>query len=194
MSTTPDMTTDQALTDENAIESPVVKVGRGDKIKVLAFVGIVVILECVVAFMFIPDSGDMSAIAQSLANEEAHSSDPDMAAALEEIKVGDQVEDDLGKFSMTSFQPMTGTTLRIDFQLFGTVSSEDEGEFLELLDENLHRFREQVIVTVRSADMETLTDPNLGQLKRLLRDKINRLLGKNYLQSVVFSDFSFIEQ
>jgi len=188
------MTTDQALTDENAIESPVVKVGRGDKIKVLAFVGIVVILECVVAFMFIPDSGDMRAIAQTLANEEAHSSDPDMAAALEEIKVGDQVEDDLGKFSMTSFQPMTGTTLRIDFQLFGTVSSEDEGEFLELLDENLHRFREQVIVTVRSADMETLTDPNLGQLKRLLRDKINRLLGKNYLQSVVFSDFSFIEQ
>ncbi len=62
------------------------------------------------------------------------------------------VEVDLGEFSVTAFQPASNMTLRIDFHLFGSVSAENEKEFRRLLDENKHRFREQVLVTVRSAE------------------------------------------
>ena len=57
-----------------------------------------------------------------------------------------------------------------------------------------HRIREQVIVTVRNSEIGDLTDPGLTLIKRKILEKTNRLLGKEYLQNVVFSDFSFVEQ
>ena len=62
------------------------------------------------------------------------------------------------------------------------------------MEENLHRFRDQVIVILRSSDLEDLTDAGLGLIKRKILEKTNPLLGKPYLQAVIFSDFSFIEQ
>jgi flagellar FliL protein len=62
------------------------------------------------------------------------------------------------------------------------------------LEENQHRFREQVIVTVRSSEITDLTDAGLGLVKRKIMDKTNRMLGKQLLQTIIFSDFSFIEQ
>ncbi len=112
----------------------------------------------------------------------------------EEEDLGDQVEVDLGEFSVTAFQPISNTTLRIDFHLFGTVGKEDEEEFLTLMDYNRHRFREQVIVTVRSADITDLTDAGLGLIKRKVLEKTNKTLGKPLLRVVIFSEFSFLEQ
>jgi flagellar FliL protein len=100
----------------------------------------------------------------------------------------------LGEFSVTAYQPATNTTLRIEFNLYGTVGVKEQKEFMTLLEENQHRFREQVIVIVRSAEITDLTDAGLGLIKRKIMEKTNRMIGKPYLQSVIFSDFSFIEQ
>jgi flagellar FliL protein len=62
------------------------------------------------------------------------------------------------------------------------------------MEENKHRFREQVLVTVRGAELTDLTDAGLGLMKRRILDKTNRILGKPLLRSVIFSDFAFIEQ
>jgi hypothetical protein len=51
-----------------------------------------------------------------------------------------------------------------------------------------------VIVTLRSSELGDLTDAGLGLIKRRILEKTNRTLGKPYLRSVIFSDFSFIEQ
>ena len=45
-----------------------------------------------------------------------------------------------------------------------------------------------------NCQIEDLTDPGLGLLKRRILAKSNDLLGKPLLRSVVFSDFSFVEQ
>ena len=84
--------------------------------------------------------------------------------------------------------------MRIDFHLFGTVKTENQKDFLKLMEENKHRFREQVLVTVRGAEITDLTDAGLGLMKRKLLDRANHTLGKPVLQTVVISDFSFIEQ
>ena len=116
------------------------------------------------------------------------------AKAAEEHAAPDEIEVDLGEFCVTAFQSVSNTTLRIDFHLFGTVKTEAQKDFLKLMEENKHRFREQVLVTVRGAEITDLTDAGLGLMKRKLLDRANHTLGKPVLQTVVISDFSFIEQ
>jgi len=104
------------------------------------------------------------------------------------------MEVDLGEFHVVSFQPRSNTTLRIDFHLYGTIHPDDEEKFDLAWQENTHRFRDQVIVTVRGCELSELTDAGLGLIKRRILEKSNRILGKPLLQAVIFSEFSFIEQ
>ena len=107
----------------------------------------------------------------------------------------DVLEADLGGFSVTSYIHVTNTHLRIDFKLFGIVKMEDEAEFLTRIEANRNRIREKVIVTVRSVNMaDLLEDPALGLLKRKIVINLNRVLGKELLRDIVFSDYSVIEQ
>jgi len=166
------------------------------KLKVLLFVAGLIVVECLIAYLWLPDSAETAAMASAALQAKARETDlleqqPD---AANDQQLADQIEVDLGEFSVTSFQPVSNTTLRIDFHLFGTVNAEDEKQFLSLMEENLHRFREQVIVTVRSADITDLTDAGLGLVKRKILEKTNRTLGKPLLRVVIFSEFSFIEQ
>jgi len=106
----------------------------------------------------------------------------------------DLVEVDLGEFAVTSFQPLSSTTIRIDFHLFATVAADDNEDFNTAMQESRHRIRDQVIVILRSSDLEDLTDAGLGLIKRKILEKTNRTLGRPFLKTVIFSDFSFIEQ
>ena len=51
-----------------------------------------------------------------------------------------------------------------------------------------------MIFEIRNCRVEDLTDPGLALLKRKILAKSNELLGKPMLHTVLFSDFSFIEQ
>jgi len=165
------------------------------KIKVLLLVGAIVVLECVAAYMILPNATQARAMVQGPLgiDPDGGVQFPQDAEAVEEDLAG-QVELDLGQFSVTAFHPISNTTMRIDFQLYGMVAEEDQDEFLDRLDENRHRFREQIIVTIRSADIADLTDPTLGLIKRRVLERTNRILGKPLLRGAIFSDFSFLEQ
>jgi hypothetical protein len=167
------------------------------KIKVLAFVVVLVGIECFVAYLFLPSAADVSAQTAAAMGVKPKAETP--AASVEatqeqEPHKAEQVEVNLGQFGVSAFQPGSGSTLRIDFRLFGTVAAKEEQEFLKLKEENLHRFRDQVIITLRSAEPADLTDPDLSTVKRRILDKTNRVLGKPLLRGVIFSDFSCIEQ
>ena len=60
------------------------------------------------------------------------------------------------------FNPPRTPRLRIEFNLYGTVSAKEQKEFMTALEENQHRFRDQVLVIVRSAEITDLTDAGLG--------------------------------
>ncbi len=162
------------------------------KIKVLLFVAGVVVVECLIAYLYLPSAAETAAIAgaQQGLPEDQQLDEPDLAG---------RVEIDLGEFSVTAFQPVSNSTLRIDFHLFGTVALEDESEIVMQMEDNQHRFREQVLVIVRSAGIAELNDPGLGLIKRKILERSNRLFGdrisgKMPLQNIIFSDFSLIEQ
>lgn len=163
------------------------------KLGMLLFLGLVVGGECMLVYLFLPSREETAAMVggpseNALANPAV---DP---AASEVEESTPQVEVDLGEFGVTAYQPVSNTTLRIDFHLYGTVATEDEKDFLASLERNAHRFRDQVIVTLRSSDITDLTDAGLGLIKRKILEKTNAMLGKRYLRGVIFSDFSFIEQ
>jgi hypothetical protein len=103
------------------------------------------------------------------------------------------MEVDLKEYSVTVYQPASNSTMRIDFHLHGIVASSDKQEFDRLFELNQSRFREQVMVVIRSAEMADLTDPSLRSIKRTMLEKVRNILGKPLLQELVISDYSSLE-
>lgn len=161
-----------------------------------SFLALIIGVECAVAYYVFPTAEDIATLAQA---QQAVKGDalPAATAVPEESELLDlkeRLEISLGEFAVTSYQPLSNTTLRIDFQLYGVVLAEDADGLMKLLDENKHRYREQVLVIMRSAEMTDLTDAGLGLIKRKILEKTNRVLGRAILEEVIFSDFSFVEQ
>jgi len=190
-------TTNKTETPET--DAPAAPSARGFAILAIlmipAVIVVVVVLECLAVYLYLPSAAQTAALAGAAVPAPADAKTKTRAAkGPEEHTAPDEIEVDLGEFCVTAFQSVSNTTLRIDFHLFGTVKTETQKEFLKLMEENKHRFREQVLVTVRGAEITDLTDAGLGLMKRKVLDRANHTLGKPVLQSVVISDFSFIEQ
>jgi len=160
---------------------------------VLLLVGVVVV-ECLLAYLAIPGSSETAVMAGAVAEAEVQADSPLGPGDQADQDLEDQVEVDLGEFRVVAFQPISNTSLRIDFHLYGTVHADDKQKFDDAWRENTHRLRDQVITTVRGCELAELTDAGLGLIKRKILEKTNRTLGKPLLQAVIFSEFSFIEQ
>ena len=173
------------------------------------FVAIVVLTECLFAYFLIPSTADVAKWAKEKGAGHAgkvatsgHDRHGDQAAYGAETGHGSEsgeqaaheVEVELGKFNVVIHQPAANLTMRVNFHLIGTLPEEAHTEFEELLHHNEHRLRDQVIFEIRNSRVEDLTDPGLALLKRKILAKSNELLGKPILHTVLFSDFSYIEQ
>ncbi len=190
------------------------------KVKIAAIVGAIVLLQCVLAFMYLPSG--------NAAKDEAKKAiAPPAGPAIEKETLAGEAkpetrEVDLGKFSLTAFDPNSNTTLLIDFHLCGVVpvdhdakdnkakgeheeghggkgkggegAEDDNSNFGRLFKQNKNRFRDQVIVIIRNAQMADLTDASLGLIKRQILTKTNSLLGEPLLKEVLFSDFAVVQQ
>jgi flagellar FliL protein len=175
------------------------------KLIVLGLIVAVIGAECLFAFVYVSMATDKAATAEvasatSLAPQSSQDEDGELEQASKEVngnakgEIRAERETDLGEYSLSAFQPASNTTLLIDFHLYGTLSAEDETGFAEYFEANKHRIRDQVITTIRSAELADLTDPGLGLIKRQILEKTNRALGKPLLQGIVFSDFLVVEQ
>jgi flagellar FliL protein len=187
------------LTDVEALAESAAEPSRGSlfgAVKVVLFVGVVVSLECMMAYFYMPSPDETAAWAQAALADAPNAplADPDQTTDASAETPPDQVEVDLEEFSVSAFQPISNTTLRIDFHLYGIIRAADEIEFHARLDDCRHRFREQILVIMRAAELTDLTDAGLGLIKRRILEKTNDTLGKPLLLGVVFSDFSFVEQ
>jgi flagellar FliL protein len=162
------------------------------KILVLSLVVVVVAVECLVAYLCIPSASDSASAAGNAAKPPADHKKGE-AELAGESDGPTNVEVDLKEYSVTIYQPASNSTLRIDFRLTGVVAAENKKEFDHLFEVNQNRFREQVMVAVRSAEMADLTDPSLGLIKRTILEKAKHILGKPLLQELVISDYSSLE-
>lgn len=163
------------------------------RLKVGAVVSAIVVAECAGAYLLIPDADEVRAMAESQVAQ-AGEKPIEPAESPESARIEPTVEVELGQYGVTAFQPASNTTLRLDFLLFGTILEKDSPDFKISFEKNKHRIRDQVIITARNSEVTDLTDAGLGLIKRQILEKINQTLGKPYLQAIVFSDFSFVEE
>ncbi len=195
----PEQSAELAETDPQAMDPESNAPARKSLLSRLGLVAILALIvagECAAAFLVLPDpqkTAEMAAVAMSLEPGEK-SVDLKLLAKSQPKEEEELTEVDLGEFTITAFQPLSNTTIRIDFHLYGTVHRDDEESFLTAMEHSKHRFRDQVIVTVRSSKLDDMTDAGLGLIKRKILEKTNRTLGSPFLQTIIFSDFSFIEQ
>jgi hypothetical protein len=159
-----------------------------------AFMGAVVVGECLVAWLMLPSVDDVVAQAeQRIEKHKPASHDP-----VDHIAPHDDhdsmIEVDLGAHSFTSYIPSRGVNLRVDFHLYGIIKEEDHAAFEKTHHHVANRLKESVLVVIRNAEVGDLTEANLGLIKRRILEKSNRLLGKNLLHDAVITDFTFVEQ
>ncbi|MDZ4658930.1 MAG: flagellar basal body-associated FliL family protein [Bythopirellula sp.] len=191
-----------APTADHAEAPAVKKPGLMTLIKALAVVSVLVLLQLVGVSMLMPSSEETGKIAEKLvaadAAHEAEEAEGSQAhtehKATKEGATHDMREVKLGSYHVVTFNTDTGTSLNIDFELYGTVLAKEEPEFTHLFEANKVRLREQILVTLRGSEVADLSDPDLGLLKRQILEKTNRTLGKPLLSEAIFSKFSFIER
>lgn len=194
MSATP--TTDESVTLEPASNK---KPGIMTLVKALVVLSVLVLLQVVGVTMLLPSSAETAKIAEQLVaaeksadTEEGSSAAPSNKSA--QLATYNMREVSLGTFHVVTYDADTGSSLNVDFDLFGTVLASEEGEFLQLFTDNERRMREQILVTIRGADISDLSDPDLDLIKRMILEKTNRTLGKPLIHEAIFSKFSFIER
>jgi flagellar FliL protein len=161
------------------------------RLLIVAFMGAVVIAECMFAYLWLPSAEQVAAEIELVAQQaQAGANGNEEGQANEDIL---KAEVDLGSFSTTKHRMLTESTFRTDFHLWGTVAEDDLDEFNELFQRNENRFRNLVIVEIHDSEIDDLVDPGLGLIKRRILEKSNALLGKPLLRSVLFADFTFVE-
>jgi hypothetical protein len=100
----------------------------------------------------------------------------------------------LGDYSFSNTTAMAGSVLHVDFKLAAVSSSKQASSLEERVKTNSARIRQAVNKIVRSSNLEELNDPHLGTIKRLIKEDINRLLRKTYVNEIVITDVRIIEQ
>jgi flagellar basal body-associated protein FliL len=117
----------------------------------------------------------------------------DESAATETAVTTDTAEEPFGDpFNCTNNQEEGNLHLR--FKVAGVVKSNQQVAFRDTNAAHKTRVRQAVEKVVRSASRDDLNDPNLSTLKRLIREEVNKILGKSFIIEAVIHDFSMIEQ
>jgi flagellar FliL protein len=176
------------------------KSGIMTAVKAVAVISVIVMLEVAGASMFLPSASETAGIAEKLAAADA-AQDVEQdglasgdASKADLLALQDMREVSLGSYHVLTYNPESGSSLNVDFELYGTVLEEEEGDFFQLYEANQIRIREQIIVTIRGTAVTDLTEAGLGLIKRKILEKTNRALGKPLLHEAIFSKFSFIER
>jgi len=179
--------------DETAVDGATVPAKKSmlGKLLVLGLVLLVVVVECVVAYLCIPTASNSAVAASNAAKPPADHKKGETEPA--EGENDGMIEVDLSEYSVTKPLLASNTTLRIDFHLTGILSKDDEKDFKKLFEENKARFREQVNVAVRGAEMADLSDPGLGFIKRTILDKVNAIHNRRFLKEVLITEFACVE-
>ena len=164
----------------------------GGRPMVVAFVGIVVLLETAMFFFLVPNAEEVSALAEAQLIRSVQSGD--LAAEERASKENEVREFKLGLFGET-FSPIdTERSYRVEIDLYGLVRLKDyemmEAEFAE----KKGRLRHEIRRKIRNSELRELNENNLGLLERRILTTCNHLLTDDLLLGIGFSSYQLIEQ
>ena len=189
------------------------------KLKVGIILAVIVIAQCAVAYMYLP-SGSEATASETSAEQDHHGPTDDHHAvtAEREVDLGQFSLSALNPASNTTLLIDFHLYATVADELVkkeeagdkedghggghggghgakaAVANEEDHSKFGQLMKTRRHRFRDQVIMIVRNAELSDLADPGLGLIKRQILAKTNALLGEPMIKEVIFSEFAVVEQ
>lgn len=97
--------------------------------------------------------------------------------------------------NVTNSLAAPGSIIHVTFKLVAVVPRDQQLSFEDAANvEHNARVRQAIVKVARSANMDDLSDPELSTLKRLIREEMNKVLRKSYVNEIVISDFKTMEQ
>jgi flagellar basal body-associated protein FliL len=106
----------------------------------------------------------------------------------------ESVEAEIGQFNCSNNQS-DGSVMHVTFRLFATIADGQQTAFKEVVQNRMNaRVRQAVGKVIRSSSMEDLDDPDQSVIKRQLKEEINKVLRKSYINEVILVDFRMLQQ
>lgn len=159
---------------------------------VVAFVGIVVVIETAMFFFLVPSAEQVSALAEAQLVQSVQEG----AAKAEEETTDENkvVEFELGTFGET-FSPIeTDRTFRVELKLYGLIRKKNQEKMEEEFESKNGRLRHAIRMKIRNSELSELQDNQLGLLERRILTTCNHLLDEDMLLGVGFHQYQLIEE
>jgi flagellar FliL protein len=117
-------------------------------------------------------------------------------APVEEVVEGVEVtlKLNLGTIQLMNVEPTQGRTAHMSFDMHLTFASDVDPQVIKNLESWQHRLREQVIVAVRTTDINDFLDPELKRFRKQILYRINRMLKAPLVTDALFANFTFSSQ
>lgn len=163
------------------------------KLIVGGFISMVVVAETLIFFLMVPNGDDVAALAESRLIKKLETT---MHSDGEEVAHED--EDEIVEFPLCTIQQTfvpTGSdrVYEVMFQLFGTIKRKDESHMTELFKQREGRFKSRLILEIRNATIDELTENQLGLIQRRILATSNEVLEEPILLGVGFHDYNVAE-
>jgi hypothetical protein len=181
------------MADQNTNSEAPAKSSLLPKILISGFLTTIVVAETFIFFFMVPSADDVAALAEARLIEKVEAS---MAADGEDVIDDEDAikEFQLGEYGIVFVPPGSDRSHRVEFHLFGTVKSKDEKRLEELFTARQGRFRHRMILEVRNATMDELTENQLGLIQRRILATSNEILEEPILLGIGFNNYQLIEE
>jgi flagellar basal body-associated protein FliL len=125
----------------------------------------------------------------------ATSSESETKADEAAAPVDDMAEVSIGTgFHCTNNRAAAGSTINVDFKLVALVPRSHAVTFKDALNAHDGRIREAIMRVIRGSSLDDLQDAHLSNIKRLIREEINKILAKDFVTEVVISEYTTFDQ
>ena len=151
---------------------------RSKKVKTFALLLLVMLVEAAGIYVWLPDPSAKNDL------DETQNELETVGSSVETVEVK------IDEFRITnSLAPSQGSEINLTFTLAAVVSRNAQSDFSDAVKQNQFRVAQAVGRVCRSATLQDLTDPELGTIKRLIKEEINKVLATSYIIVIIISDW-----
>ncbi len=175
------------VADDSAQAAP----AKSGKMMIIAFVGVVVLVETAMFFFLVPSAEDVSALAEARLLKSIQQGEQ----AAEQVTLDENIPEEfqMGMFGET-FSPIdSDRSFRVEIRLYGLVRKKDAEKLKKEFDTKQGRLRHAIRMKIRNSELAELQDNQLGLLERRILTQCNHLLDEDLLLGIGFNDYQLIE-
>ena len=166
--------------------------GGAGRALIIAFIGVIVLLETAMFFFLVPSAEQLSAIAE----EKLVESVQEGAEAAEEQELDENKikEFKLGMYGET-FSPIdTERTFRVEIDLYALIRQKNSDAMKAEFESKEGRLRHAIRMKIRNSALSELQENQLGLLERRILTECNHLLDEDLLLGIGFNSYQLTEE